>query len=284
MSCLVSISTLIGLSFSSPNTPLPSSAQIQCIVVDLGGVVVDTNPKGSKAEIGFGTMISYWFKNGGNPKKIKSRFYDILNEVDTSVYEEVYDEHGLQLPSLMIEWLLGIRKNEHIKEQILTAFQNPELFKNKQEQAFFTKLAVMIFTTESFINSRMINYETISFLKECKKQGYKLVVLSNWDAESFELMVKNNQEVFDIFDDIVISGKVQAIKPSPTIYSYVTRSYHANTCVLLDDQIENIKTAQDIGMHTIHVPRKKKIGSPANIDTVREQFNEILSKQALNYA
>ena len=82
----------------------------------------------------------------------------------------------------------------------------------------------------------------------------KLFILSNWDAESFDIFLKtpNAQEVLTYFErkNICISADVGYIKPQPEMYEYFLSLHNLNpkTCFFIDDQEENIAAANTFGI------------------------------------
>ncbi len=96
--------------------------------------------------------------------------------------------------------------------------------------------------------------ENISVLKPLKQQGYKLYLLSNFHIEAIEQMY-NQYDFLNIFDGGIISGHVHIIKPNPKIYEQLLNNYNLkhDECLFIDDSIDNIISASNLGIHTIHL-------------------------------
>lgn len=91
---------------------------------------------------------------------------------------------------------------------------------------------------------------------------YPLYGLTNWSSETFPYALEN-YDFFKIFDGkIVVSGDEKLIKPDPKIYQVLLKRYNlkAEESVFIDDNIQNIETAKDLGFATIHVKRKTDLG------------------------
>ena len=58
---------------------------------------------------------------------------------------------------------------------------------------------------------------TADLIHQLKQVGYPIYGLSNWPSDKFELF-RPRQEIFDWFDEIVISGQVKLAKPDRRIY------------------------------------------------------------------
>ena len=127
---------------------------------------------------------------------------------------------------------------EGIKER--TA-QFPEW--EKEIQMYFTKWHDMI--GEAIPGM----YELLLLLKE---KGYKLWGLSNWSMETF-VQVEHDFPALDLLDGKVVSGNEGVIKPSAAIYNLLLErfSLKADECVFVDDNYNNIKGAEAVGIEGI---------------------------------
>lgn len=94
--------------------------------------------------------------------------------------------------------------------------------------------------------------ETIQLVKEVKAKGYRVFGLSNWSAEKFKI-VRPQYEFFNLFEDMVISGEVRAVKPEPQIYRILLERNHLNAeeCLYIDDSEDNIRGGRQVGLNTI---------------------------------
>jgi 2-haloacid dehalogenase len=95
--------------------------------------------------------------------------------------------------------------------------------------------------------------ETVETLYKRKIAGYQLYGLTNWSAEKFSI-VRHKYAFFDLFEDIVVSGEVNLIKPDPAIFSLLLEKIHRlpEECLMVDDSLKNIETAEKMGFLTIH--------------------------------
>lgn len=94
---------------------------------------------------------------------------------------------------------------------------------------------------------------TVDILYQLKDKDYKLYGLTNWSDETFPL-VRNTYSFFDELEGILVSGKEGLAKPDPAIYRLMMKRFKlkAEECLFIDDNIDNIESARDIGMETIH--------------------------------
>ena len=94
--------------------------------------------------------------------------------------------------------------------------------------------------------------ETVALLKKLKAR-YKVYGLTNWSAETFKIAYAKFP-FFKEFDGIVVSGQEKILKPDKRIYYRLLDRYNlkAENTVYIDDNIDNIRTAEEIGMVSIH--------------------------------
>lgn len=111
-------------------------------------------------------------------------------------------------------------------------------------------------------------YELIKSLKE---NGFPVIYgLTNWSAETFP-PVREKYEIFSLIDHIVCSGEEKLLKPDPKIYQTLLERYNlkAEESVFIDDNINNVKGAIDMGMKSIRF---------VNAEQLQKDLNELLNK------
>ncbi|MBF0547759.1 MAG: HAD family phosphatase [Candidatus Riflebacteria bacterium] len=94
--------------------------------------------------------------------------------------------------------------------------------------------------------------ETVELLYQFRNQGYQIFGLTNWSAETIPI-VFNKYDFLKEFDGIVVSGQEKLIKPDKRIYTLLLERYalKAKESLFIDDNINNIKTAKEVGMQVI---------------------------------
>lgn len=77
--------------------------------------------------------------------------------------------------------------------------------------------------------------------------------LSNWSEMTFEI-AKARFPFLSHFDGIVISGREKVAKPDPEIFHLLMNRYQivSETSAFIDDVRKNIETAQALGFRTFH--------------------------------
>ena len=99
----------------------------------------------------------------------------------------------------------------------------------------------------------------IPWIRELKKSGYQVLVLSNFPKKVYELF-QNEMTFLQEVDGGILSYQDQVIKPDKEIYNLLMSRYQLNPqeCVFLDDLKDNIKTAKELGMHTVLFTTKEE--------------------------
>lgn len=237
----------------------------ETFIFDLGGVLVDTNKRSSFHHMGMMNITRYSLHLKMSPlhigDQIKKIFFTVLNDTAalynldaSSTVHLAFDEHGDILPYLMRAWLQGTMTAHEIHILLTNAIDlHPEWFTHPAEQRIVENLIAMVFTPQHFAATRKVHAAGIKFIKKCKNLGHQVYALSNWDSESFELLKEKHPQLFDLFDGIIISGDVNALKPHATIYQALLTRYNLDPehCWFIDDQEENVRAAQELGINGI---------------------------------
>lgn len=93
---------------------------------------------------------------------------------------------------------------------------------------------------------------TIDLLHSIKDSDNKFFVLSNMHLASIAYL-EQKHAIWDIFDGVVISSRIQKVKPDIEIYEHLLNEHNLNAAetVFIDDMSENVAAAASIGIQTI---------------------------------
>jgi len=94
--------------------------------------------------------------------------------------------------------------------------------------------------------------ETLDLIRAIRSSNHKLFVLSNMHPASITYLEKTH-DIWDLFDGVVISSRIQMVKPEIQIYEYLlaTHDLIAAETVFIDDLSENLVAASTLGIQTI---------------------------------
>lgn len=96
--------------------------------------------------------------------------------------------------------------------------------------------------------------KNVKLAMDLKQNGYPIYVLSNFPGDQYDKYEKHNS-FLQIFDDKIISGHVGLAKPDIKIYQLAIDKFHLTPerSLFIDDKIENIEGAKQLGIQTIHL-------------------------------
>ena len=110
--------------------------------------------------------------------------------------------------------------------------------------------------------------ENVKLIKPLK-ENYKVYGLTNWSAETLPIAMAR-YDFFGDLDGIVVSGDEKLAKPDPKIYQVLTDRYgiRPEESLFIDDNFDNIITAQKLGFQTIHLTADVNLAK-----VLKEEFN-----------
>ena len=104
---------------------------------------------------------------------------------------------------------------------------------------------------DEFFAGDVIDHEILNFLRSIKPKC-KVGLISNAWSGLRQYIVRKKFD--DVFDCMVISAEVKAVKPSAEIYHIALEQVGVspNEAVFVDDFLENIEACEKVGMKGIH--------------------------------
>lgn len=110
-------------------------------------------------------------------------------------------------------------------------------------------------------NKWHLNDELIDIVKNLKRKNYKIALLSNNSTELRQKLIEN--EIIDLFDEIIISAEVGFQKPQPEIFDILFKRLEANPSevIFVDDTPRSLENADKIGYIPILFKDNKSLKS-----------------------
>ena len=111
---------------------------------------------------------------------------------------------------------------------------------------------------DAFFDGDKVDYDMISEIDALRPQ-YITAILSNaWD--DLRPLLEETWQIDYAFNEIFISAEMGVTKPDPQIYKMLleTLELAPEETVFVDDFIENIEAARNVGMHGIHFQGKEQ--------------------------
>lgn len=103
--------------------------------------------------------------------------------------------------------------------------------------------------------------ETVKYLHDLKsQQTHELLALTNWSHETFPIALER-YDFLHWFSGIVVSGVEKVIKPQREIFEILLNRYavEPSRAVFIDDNADNVKGAQALGIHGVHFTSPKQL-------------------------
>lgn len=237
------------------------------VVCDLGQVLIGPNKlKFALSHLGLFNVIGF------SEEHIRRVITDIQNTARLFAPKNtvVMGDKGTPLSTMHCEYLAGMKTSAECLEQLQASIElldSVGYFKSKRERRLAEKVLEVVYDPEVCARYMEPIEKGVRLLKKCSEKldehgnpANEMMILSNWDKESFPLMyeAKRMQRVFKYFnpENIFISGAFgheQGNKPYPWVFNFVTKAKHAlpSDFVFIDDQIANVEAARRCGWHAI---------------------------------
>ncbi len=139
-----------------------------------------------------------------------------------------------------------------------TCFKKKSVDRNFNEKSFFHENFSHILSwtdyqgiLERVYKAERLNKELLSWIKKNKKK-YKISILTN-NTITIDILLREKFKIHHLFDYVFVSGEIGLVKPDPKIFEYVLKKLKAKPeeCLFVDDNSENIKSAEKLGFYTI---------------------------------
>ena len=101
--------------------------------------------------------------------------------------------------------------------------------------------------------------EIIGAIKENNK--FKLICLSNVNSSHWEYLLKKKWGFLEYFDELILSHEVHMTKPDKKIFEYTIEKARCKPeeIVFIDDGINNVRTARELGIIGIKFTNKEDL-------------------------
>ena len=131
---------------------------------------------------------------------------------------------------------------------LLTSEQH---FKNVAKKLNIQEKEIAEFKRQFFAGD-LIDQEIIKWIQE-NRSKYQITILSN-AMDELRNELKEKHHISHFFDHIFISAEMGLAKPNPQIFHTLINQLGKlpQNIFFIDDNIDNIKAAQKIGINTIH--------------------------------
>ena len=248
----------------SRNNSLTSN-QKYTIFWDIGGVLLSSNKFHivknhiGLTNIGLYSLHRILHKLGLKSKKLSwniiKRLFEFIEYIDAypnKSFQTKATMSGTPLPRLVCEWQKGKISSKYLVNLVLNNIDNyPEFFTSETEKSLFRD-SIPMFLPQNYVDFHKANHKVINLLYRCARNlDQPMVILSNWDKDSFQILKSKHPRIFSLFDQkrTLASGETGYMKPDNNLFKYLRAKYKLKpeNCILIDDHQENITAAKNNG-------------------------------------
>ncbi len=228
----------------------PQQSGIKTIIFDLGNVLFtvgkSTHYSTLLPTILYNPMLLYWLTQI-DPKE---SYFNFLETIPAESAQFVYN-NGKKLPLICSDWMSGIKTPDEIKQMVEESIQKSDHATSVKN--LFNAITNLMFVPQNLADSQELVLPMAALLKKFKESGYQICILSNWDAHTFKIIKERHSKLFDLCDQIVISGEEKISKPDSAIFQKLITVANLNPAesLFIDDEPYNTQAAAQLGFKTI---------------------------------
>ena len=175
-----------------------------------------------------------------DPKKSSDEFKQFFSYVQQT-----------PMPQFWVDYDLGVSSLDDVVRE-LSAYRGVE-------ESYTRELIMLAISRQETIAP------TAALIKDLKRAGYRLFVLSNMSRDFIDFL--RQQEVYANFEGDVVSCEEGVVKPMPQIYDILLEKFSldAEDTIFIDDRRENVDAAAAKGISVFHFDRNDYEGSCARL-------------------
>lgn len=119
----------------------------------------------------------------------------------------------------------------------------------------------LVIDTARDIIDKLYEVKDIDLFKKIKEKNNNVKIIIATNHISYVKEYINKYLDIDNLDDSIISAEINRIKPNKDFYQYILDKYNIepNELLFLDDNIDNVNGAKELGINTIKVDRNTNI-------------------------
>jgi len=176
---------------------------------------------------------------------------DVLIELDFSIFfNEVITPSPLNKPQtpIMLEFF---RQSDTYHQGKIT---DEEFYKQACEILGVCSLDQKQFyaSFNSILND--LNLDMVELIKNVKSaNNITLICMSNINSSHWKYLKKQKWDIWELFDEFILSHEVHMTKPDPKMYELALEKAKCkpNEVLFIDDGLNNVRSAQELGISAI---------------------------------
>jgi putative hydrolase of the HAD superfamily len=99
-----------------------------------------------------------------------------------------------------------------------------------------------------------LNLEMVDLIKKIKRlNSFKLICMSNINSSHWNYLKKQKWDIWDLFDEFILSHEIHLTKPDPKVYELAIKiaGCKPKEILFIDDGLNNIRSASEMGINSI---------------------------------
>jgi len=217
---------------------------IKTVIFDLGGVLIKEARLRFGFNLNFRSIVSLFIKNGKLPTSLRPLLFKELHKLD--------DKQGSYYPDLFYDWLINKKTGEQVHAEFIQYLTTTKDI-NKSQRILLADISQVMFDSQH-LASIMNVHSGAKLLKRLKKEtGCKIYLISNYNSEAFDCVQARFSSMFELLDDVIVSGKVHLAKPNKSIFELSIQRWNLDveSTLYIDDEKDNVLTARQQGMYAV---------------------------------
>ena len=169
----------------------------------------------------------------------------------------IFDFFGVFCPDITMNWFQKTVSDYEAKlsefQAICTRSDYGTLSKADFYQEVSALVGVSVDEMEKGVEAEtIINTSLVSYTGKLRQRGFRIACLSNGTHE-WTLAVIKDHGITHLFDEIVLSGDLGIVKPSPEIYDRTLEKLDlpASEAIFVDDRKVNVDAAEILGIRSL---------------------------------
>lgn len=137
-----------------------------------------------------------------------------------------------------VEYDRGIYKIKDLAQKFINNYPNLEK-------------EINLVLKDDWVKMLKLKEDTAEFLKELKRQGFRIYILSNLSEDAYRFI--SQYDFFKFIDGGVYSYELKICKPDKKIYQAILNKYNLipEESVFIDDNLDNVEAANNLKIHGI---------------------------------
>jgi FMN phosphatase YigB (HAD superfamily) len=230
------------------------------VFFDLNNVLFEISKKLAFSQLGAMDITSYTL-GGNKTEDLESKLFEILGYLEPAPAQSAKDElplyNGAPFPPIMCRWLKGEISGAQLLNKGVAFIENPSndhYFRNKREKRLVQKILQIMVDAPTRSKLYIPMKKGIALAEQSKKAGHKTYLFLNIDHQVITLLKEKHPEIFGLFDEIIMSSKINMLKPGKKSFDHIVKTYKLKPkqCYFIDNNEKLIACARANGMNGVH--------------------------------